>query len=517
MEHSITTTQVGVGPGTPSEGGHWKSSLKWPWSVTAAVGETLICRLRYLKSLMGPDLSKTLDIDRLTARLAIEARGRADGSREEPASAEETLFGTQREIVAYFKKLRQRMQRKGPEMTTKLRELGEDIDIPANANKVREILSRCENEILRLNAEFRSQIMSLAERELQQQRQYDEFRERNGLTRPAEYSRSRVTYHAFIATLVFAVAVSMGNIPMSAAGGETLFQTGLTIGIALAAVMIPFGMAVTALRWINHADSLRKLGGWLAAGLLTAFVGALTLFTTHYLGRLGSEPSVTLRFLGEAILAAPLAITMNTAAWTGSAIVVLGAILATLAGYKSDDAYPGYGAAQRAFYLARTQRDLLGRRLRKRINAIIDRARAELTALPSRAKLTVKNYARLEDESRRFPAEMSGYEVALEDACNILLDRYRAANISARRTEPPVSFSEHISFRSVTEPAGGMVNSVDSRLEDLQKGVARLEEDITQALQNLQELNWSAIRDLEDAPCPEEDTTSGRQPDDPEH
>ena len=97
---------------------------------------------------------------------------------------------------------------------------------------------------------------------------------------------------------------------------------------------------------------------------------------------------------------------------------------------------------------------------------------------------------------------MSDYDVALEDSCNILLDRYRAANTNARKTDVPMSFSEHICFRNEHESNVSMFENEKGQLEELQQGIIELEGEAAEVRQKLRDLNSQAISALEDTPAP---------------
>ena len=105
------------------------------------------------------------------------------------------------------------------------------------------------------------------------------------------------------------------------------------------------------------------------------------------------------------------------------------------------------------------------------------------------------------DEAKRIPERLSDYDIALEDGCNILLDRYRAANTNARKTEVPMSFSEHICFRPEHEPNISMFENEEGRLEELQQGIVELESEAAQVRLKLRDLNSRAISALEDTPA----------------
>jgi hypothetical protein len=132
------------------------------------------------------------------------------------------------------------------------------------------------------------------------------------------------------------------------------------------------------------------------------------------------------------------------------------------------------------------------------INTIIDEADAEVTELPKRLKIQIGQYSRVVEESKRIPASLSDYDVVLEDGCSILLDRYRAANINARKSEVPMNFSEHVCFRPELEPNFSVFDKEQGRLDQFRNGIAELEKDAVEVRRKLRDLNSRAIGTLEE-------------------
>lgn len=501
MVQSIASSQASASPEEVS-GITWKSILVWLWSAITIINQKITSSILSFRSPLGSDISAKLDVDKISVRLAIEERARSDGENEQPISTQDVVAGTQREIVTYFRELQRGALRQAAVLDDKLGGLREKIDVLEAVGSLRDVSSRCEYKVLRLNEEYQPRLNFLGERRLQQQRHYATFRENNQLNRVAEYPRSSVIYFALMAVLVGSGAVAIGSLTVSGVGGEALIPASWAISISLIDVLIPFVIAAGVFRSVNHVRQLRRLAGWLGGGSAIIFVGALGFLFAYYLSAVATDPDIGVRAFIDSILVAPNAIGTDVATWAGFGIVMLVGLLAFLIGYKSDDSYPSYGAVQRAFYRARNEHELLTRRLRKRINAIVDEARAEVTRLPKRLKTQLKRYARLVDESKRFPESLRGYDVALEDACNILLDRYRAANRDARQTEIPISFSEHISFATEQETTSALFGNEERRLEELHRGVAELDGEIVQIRQGLKDLNWRAISALEDTEEP---------------
>ena len=135
--------------------------------------------------------------------------------------------------------------------------------------------------------------------------------------------------------------------------------------------------------------------------------------------------------------------------------------------------------------------------MRKQIYTIIDAGDAGVTKLLKRLKAQISQYSRLVDESKRIPASLSDYDVVLEDGCNILLDRYRAANINARKSKVPMSFSEQVCFTPPFEPDFPVFSEKADRLKQLHQGIVELESEAAQVRQKLRNLNSRAISALE--------------------
>jgi len=301
-----------------------------------------------------------------------------------------------------------------------------------------------------------------------------------------------------MAALIGAGALAIGNLSASGVGGEALIPASWAVSISLVDVLVPFVLAAVVVRSANHVRPRRRLAGWLGGGIAIVFVGTLSCLLASYISAATSNAGVSVSAAFGSILASPNAIGTAVVTWAGFGIALLVGSIAYLLGYKSDDPYPGYGAVQRAFYRARNEYDFLIRRLRKRINAVVDEASAEVTSLPKRPKAQIRQYSRLVDESLGVPASLSSYNVVLEHACNILLDRYRATNRDSRQTEAPSSFSEHVDFTPEQEPISPSFGNEESRLEELHPGIAELDGEVDRARQKLKELNGLAIRALEE-------------------
>ncbi len=338
----------------------------------------------------------------------------------------------------------------------------------------------------------------LREQEAQQGAHYASFRSGHKLDRVAQYPRSLIIHAVAAIALIAIVAAALVRLSAIAVSAAALSTTFWAMIISSVTVLAPFLLASAVFRSINHVHSFRRLIGWLGGGIVVAIIGALSLFVAQFMvgtSITGADPLAIV----ESLLVAPTEIGGDVVAWTALALIVLAGMISFVIGYRADDPYPGYGVVQRAFYQARDRRERYLKRMRKRTNAIVDGARAEVSTISNGLKSQIRHYFRLMDQSKRLPAELADYEVELERACAIVLGRYRAANQSVRgTTTPPASFSEAVRFGRAEEATSHAEIDEGAQLEALQRELAEFDGVVAQARQRLIDLNRLAITSFED-------------------
>jgi len=313
----------------------------------------------------------------------------------------------------------------------------------------------------------------------------------------AERPISPAFHWIFLAFLIGVGAFAIAKVAVSGFGGVTLIPPSWAILIALIVVLTSFVIA----RAVSAAVKLiGQFTGWLGSALGIALIVMMSLVVADYIAAAAMDPGVTVRSVIDSIVADPRAVVTDVADWKSLGIVFSAGLLAFLVSYQTGNSSPGQGSIQSAIQRTRSQRDRLTKRLRMQINAMIDQADAEATDLPKRQKEQISQFSRWVNESKRIPALFGDYDVALEDGCNILLDRYRLANMSARKSDVPVGFSEHVCFRPEHEPNLITLGEEEGQLETLQEGMTALEIEAAEIRKKLRELNSLAISTLEDTP-----------------
>ena len=301
---------------------------------------------------------------------------------------------------------------------------------------------------------------------------------------------------AFLAVLfgIGTLAIAKSSVP--GFGTVDFMPPSWAISISLIVVLVATFIARIFSHLVNHAGKIRQSTNWFVGGLGIVLIVILAFFAAHYVAAVTFDPTVSVRGVVDTFLADPNTMFTDFADWKIFSIIAAAGFMAFLLGYRQDDSHPGYDGRQSVIDRTRRKRDRRTKRLRRQINAIIDKADAEVTELPKRSKMQICQYSKLVDESKRIPASLGDYDIALEDSCSILLDRYRATNINARESEAPMSFSEHVCFRSELEPNFSVFDKEVVLLERFHKGIAEIERDAAEVRQKLRELNSRAISTL---------------------
>ena len=237
-------------------------------------------------------------------------------------------------------------------------------------------------------------------------------------------------------------------------------------------------------------------------------IAAIAYYADFHIAAVLANPDASNRDVLDAMLAASLDVVSAPANWKGFALLVMTGLLAMLLAYHSDDPYPGYGAVQRRYYKARGARDDLFARLRQRVNRLIDRSEAEIAGIRKDFKSKVRAFTGLVEKSERIPSTLREYDAELEDACNIVLARYRAANAAVRRSESPLSFAEHACFNPDSEMDTPQFVNGRVHVTELQTAVAELEKEADLARQKLRDLNVRMINSISEPQVDDGDSTT---------
>jgi hypothetical protein len=171
--------------------------------------------------------------------------------------------------------------------------------------------------------------------------------------------------------------------------------------------------------------------------------------------------------------------------------VVFG-IFASYKGYRIDDPYPGYGELDREVKRRRAMYEATKAEYGRQVDQVFDRTLQEQAHLLSEVKSNIEYYQQLvtrtEDERRTFIRGVA----ELQDACNIVLKRYRQANQRVRQSPPPAYFNDTVTFGfQLTKPPAGVAES--------DEWLARSYESAIKEFSELARQNDAAVQNLRTA------------------
>jgi hypothetical protein len=390
---------------------------------------------------------RPVDTDELSSSLAIATKGACDGRNNEPAPDAGTFSATENEIVLLFGAERERCAADAAAhlraQNDALAQLETAMDIAALRNDAGDAVSTLE----KIDREWQGEIPRLLRAAREARAEFDAFRQRHRISRPARQPGHRGLALAWLA--FFVTIESALNGMFFAEGAEAGLLGGVAVALSVSVVNVVLLGAVLGLfpaRWLHHRNLvLKALGLVLLAAGLSAIV-LVNAFVAHYrdaFERVGE--AVVLRDVWAHLTAAPADLA-RLQSWL---LFLLGLGFAGLGfakGFHLDDPYPGYGAVDRrraeaeGTYLTNRQfriedatetRDRVVAAIASGIERLRGAAAQRMQILAARAGLVQK---------------VAAHEQHLAHAANVLLTRYRDANRAHRTKPPPPHFSKPFSF-----------------------------------------------------------------------
>lgn len=499
MKQGLATTTVSAAPVAAPDDADWLDQAKRTWAYVSAAVAKGWAALPVSRFLPGSDLSSSIDIDSIADRLAVETRAREDGRNERPPTGDDALSGMQAEIIHYFRRMQAKAQDQLARLNQQAAKTADKIDVDDATARLADVPSRCHNEALRIRAEFQPLTVRLAERENQQRQYYRAFREQHKLERIASDTFSPFTNIAIVATLIIVTTFILSRFAVPGTEGLRSLSPGWALAIGVAAVIIPYAIGASVLRYVNHNDATLRSLAWLTAIAAVVGIAGVVYASTYTLEFMAANPESAPGSIMAAMLNDPWSLVAHLGAWQQTSVLGGLSLIALFAGYRCDDPYPGYGQVQRDFYRARHQRERLMAKLRHRINAMVDSADNEVVGIAGRLRAALRRLGTIVEKAERVGARLPDYNSALEDGCNIVLDRYRHANLEARSTGRPQCFSEYVCFRTGDQTDGPAAGDGRHRFEAITARMAEFDKHVVSVRQKLRDLNSRSIHGFEDA------------------
>jgi hypothetical protein len=150
--------------------------------------------------------------------------------------------------------------------------------------------------------------------------------------------------------------------------------------------------------------------------------------------------------------------------WILVMLAVIFGIFASYKGYRFDDPYPGYGELDRELNTRRAAYETAKAAYSRRVDEVFDRVVQEQAHLFADVKSNIEYFQQLvsrsDDQRRTFVRDVA----EIQDACNILLQRYRQTNARARVSPAPLYFNKGFALEYKLAQAPEAIPESDERL-----------------------------------------------------
>jgi len=435
---------------------------------------------------------RTLDVDQKAADAA---------RHDNPKTLSASLDVTESEICAHFIALA-RQRRESCEVGLGKLQLDRKgtavkIDVEQTRDSFARLLTPIEPSLEKLRSDHSAELYQTKENEARVLKHLRWFQQKHGLHyRAASYPQSQFYHFAIVAALALVEWVSLAA--FYAEGSDFGLLGGVLIAMTLSVVNISLAiLAGSLLRYVNHRSTRRKALALTGVAFLYACFLLVTLAAAHYRvatndiaqsqpetsapGTSQLPPQVATDF--DQWRAAKLAWQRfarnpvgfeDVFSWILVVLAVIFGIFASYKGYRIDDPYPGYGELDRELNARRIRYEATKADYCRRIDRVFDRILEEQAQLLSDVKANIEYYQQLvsrsDDQRRTFVHE--GAEI--QDACNILLKRYRQTNARVRVSPAPYYFNNGFAFdahltrppEAISEDEERLSRSYESAMKD---------------------------------------------------
>ena len=430
----------------------------------------------------APQMQKLVDMAQRA--LAVDQKAAAAARHDNPKTLSASLDVTESEICGHFIALA-RERREGCEarlarLQLERKATAAKIDVQQTRDAFARLLTPVEPSLEKLRSNHTTALSQAKEVEARALKHLRWFQQQHGLHhRAASYPTSPLYHFAVVAALALVEWISLAA--FYAEGSDFGLLGGVLIAMTLSVVNISLAvLAGSLVRYVNHRSGRRKALALTGVALLYAAFLLVTLGAAHYraaTGDIAQSPPETAAQVGTSL---PSHVTTDFDQWRAARLawqrfarnpvgfddvfswilvmlaVVFG-IFASYKGYRIDDPYPGYGQLDRELNAARALSEGRKAEYCRLVDQVFDLILDEQARLLTDVKANIERYQELvsksDDERRAFVHEVA----ETQDACNILLKRYRQTNARARTSPPPHYFTDPFAFDAhLTRPPGAL-------------------------------------------------------------
>ncbi len=312
-------------------------------------------------------------------------------------------------------------------------------------------------------------------------KEVNDFKEKNNITRDANYPESRLWYYFIILSLLGLESLINGS--LFASGSTQGIFGGWSIAVLISAVNVIFGFMVGAF-WGKQAWSIHlpmKIIGISGMMIWASFTAAFNLAVGHI--RSIYEESAKSSELGDSVqlsqgfepwtegfqnfLLNPFGLD-NFLSWVLVFVGILFALIALFDGLKIDDKYPGYGAIVRKLKEAEDDRhseiDDLKENSSDYADQYLENGDKERRRLNQEATTLRENHDFTKERVKQeYPKYCSYYSENFKN----LINSYRNYNMEERTDNPPKYFFDEPKFDWDTNNRDEQLDRLSSKIDEI--------------------------------------------------
>ena len=450
---------------------------------------------------------RTLDVDQKATDAA---------RHDNPKTLSASLDVTESEICTHFVGLA-RQRRESCEVSLNKLQLDRKataakINVEQTRDAFARLLTAVEPSLEKLKSDHAASLYQAKENEARALKHLRWFQQKHGLHyRAASYPQSPLYHFAIVAALALVEWVSLAA--FYAEGSDFGLVGGVLIAMTLSIVNISLAiLSGCLLRYVNHRSTRRKALALTGVAFLYACFLLVTLAAAHY--RVATNDIAQAQSGVPALGAAPLPAQGpadldqwraarlawqrfahnpvgfdDVFSWILVVLAVIFGVFASYKGYRMDDPYPGYGELDREVNARRTAYEAAKTDYCHRVDQVFDRILTEQAHLFSEVKSNIEYYQQLVSQSSDQRRAFLHDTAELQDACNILLKRYRQTNARARTSPAPFYFNNAFAFEgplvrppeAISDSEERLSQSYESAMKDF-SDIARQNDETVQNL-----------------------------------
>ena len=456
---------------------------------------------------------RTLDVDQKATDAA---------RHDNPKTLSASLDVTESEICTHFVGLA-RARRESCEVSLNKLQLDRKatsakINVEQTRDAFARLLTAVEPSLEKLKSDHAAPLYQAKENEARALKHLRWFQQKHGLHyRAASYPQSPLYHFAIVAALALVEWVSLAA--FYAEGSDFGLVGGVLIAMTLSIVNISLAiLSGCLLRYVNHRSTRRKALALTGVAFLYACFLLVTLAAAHY--RVATNDIAQAQSGVPALGAAPLPAQGpadldqwraarlawqrfahnpvgfdDVFSWILVVLAIIFGVFASYKGYRMDDPYPGYGELDREVNARRTAYEAAKTDYCHRVDQVFDRILKEQAHLFSEVKSNIEYYQQLVSQSSDQRRTFMHDTAELQDACNILLKRYRQTNARARTSPAPFYFNNAFAFEGpLVRPPEAISDSEERLLQSYESAMKDFSDIARQNDETVQNLRTAEIR-----------------------